>query len=426
MSQPSIKIAIAGIGTVGNGVLDLLLKNKVMEKHNISVVAIASRRKIKKKNLKLKNTKFFNDAKSFLKFDDFDVLIELIGGEEGIAKEIVFNALSSGKRVITANKALVSKHWIEIKKLCNQNNTSVKFEAAVAGGVPIIKIIQEFLSSNKISKIYGILNGTSNFILTDMLSKNLTFEKTLKKAQDFGFAESDPSFDIDGIDAAHKLSILASLAFNINCNLKKMLIEGIRDIDLVDLKYSYELGYKIKLLAITHLKSKNLLCSVYPCLINQNDLIASVDGVYNGVIVESDFCNKSFLQGEGAGAFPTATSVISDLISISKKPNDDFNLNQKIIKHKNLKLSERFGSYYLRFSTIDKSGVISDITKEFKKNNISMKSMLQKDKNPNSKNATIVVTTHNCLEKDIRKALIKINELKFIVRKTVMIRIENF
>ena len=426
MSQPPIKIAIAGIGTVGNGVLDLLLKNKVVEKYNISIVAIASRRKIKNNNLKLKNTKFFNDAKSFLKFNDFDVLIELIGGEEGIAKDIVFNTLLSGKRVITANKALVSKHWIEIKKICNQNNSSIKFEAAVAGGIPIIKIIQEFLSSNKISKIYGILNGTSNFILTDMLSKNLTFERILKKAQDLGYAESDPSFDIDGVDAAHKLSILASLAFNINCNLKNILIEGIRGIDLVDLKYSYELGYKIKLLAITYFKSNNLLCTVYPCLVNQNDLIANVDGVYNGVIVESDFCNKSFLQGEGAGAFPTATSVISDLISISKKPNDDFNLNQKIIKHKNLKLSERFGSYYLRFSTIDKSGVISDITKEFKKNNISMKSMLQKDKNPNSKNATIVVTTHNCLEKDIRKALTKISALKFIVKKTVMIRIENF
>ena len=426
MSQPPIKIAIAGIGTVGNGVLDLLLKNKVVEKYNISIVAIASRRKIKNNNLKLKNTKFFNDAKSFLKFNDFDVLIELIGGEEGIAKDIVFNTLLSGKRVITANKALVSKHWIEIKKICNQNNSSIKFEAAVAGGIPIIKIIQEFLSSNKISKIYGILNGTSNFILTDMLSKNLTFERILKKAQDLGYAESDPSFDIDGVDAAHKLSILASLAFNINCNLKNILIEGIRGIDLVDLKYSYELGYKIKLLAITYFKSNNLLCTVYPCLVNKNDLIANVDGVYNGVIVESDFCNKSFLQGEGAGAFPTATSVISDLISISKKPNDDFNLNQKIIKHKNLKLSERFGSYYLRFSTIDKSGVISDITKEFKKNNISMKSMLQKDKSPNSKNATIVVTTHNCLEKDIRKALTKISALKFIVKKTVIIRIENF
>ena len=426
MRQHPIKIAIAGVGTVGNGVLDLLLKNNVIEKYNICITAIASRRKVSKNNVKLKHTKFFKNARSFLKFNDFDVLIELIGGEEGIARDIVFNALSNGKRVITANKALISKHWIEIKKICNQNETSIKFEAAVAGGIPIIKIIQDFLCSNKISKIYGILNGTSNFILTDMLSKNLTFEKILKKAQDLGFAEADPSFDIDGVDAAHKLSILASLAFNINCNLEKMSIEGIRGIDLVDLKYSYELGYKIKLLAVTYFKSKNLLCSVYPCLVNKNDLIASVDGVYNGVIVESDFCRKSFLQGEGAGAYPTATSVVSDLISISKKPNDDFNFNQKIIKYKNLKLSERLGSYYLRLSTIDKSGVISDITKEFKKNNISMKSMLQKDKNPNSKNATIVVTTHNCLEKDIRRALIKINALKFIVKKTVMIRIENF
>ena len=426
MSQHPIKIAIAGVGTVGNGVLDLLFRNKVIEKYNISITAIASRRKINKNNVRLKNTKIFKNAEKFLNFNDFDVLIELIGGEEGIAKEIVFNALLNGKKVITANKALISKHWVEIKKICNQNNASIKFEAAVACGVPIIKIIQEFLSSNKISKIYGILNGTSNFILTDMLTKNMTFEKILMKAQDLGFAESDPSFDIDGVDAAHKLSILASLAFNINCDLKKISIEGIRGIDLVDLKYSYELGYKIKLLAVTYFKSNNLLCSVYPCLVNQNDLIASVDGVYNGVVVESDFCKKSFLQGEGAGAYPTATSVVSDLISISEKPDRDFNLNQKIKKHKNLRSSQRFGSYYLRFSTIDKSGVISDITKEFKKNNISMKSMLQRDREPNSKNATIIITTHKCYEKEINKALNKINSLKYVIKKTVSFRIENF
>ena len=426
MSQHSTRIAIAGVGTVGNGVLDLLFKNKVIEKYNISIVAIASRRKINRNNIKLKKTKIFKDARSLLSFNDFDVLIELIGGEEGIAKEIVFNALSNGKRVITANKALISKHWVEIKKICNQNGASINFEAAVAGGVPIIKIIQEFLSSNKISKIYGILNGTSNFILTGMLSKNQTFEKILRKAQDLGFAEADPSFDIDGVDAAHKLSILASLAFNINCNLKKISIEGIRGIDLVDLKYSYELGYKIKLLAITYFKSNNLLCSVYPCLVNQNDIIASVDGVYNGLVIESDFCKKSFLQGEGAGAYPTATSVVSDLISISKKTSNDPSLKQQILKHKNLKLSERFGGYYLRFSTIDKSGVISDITKEFKKNNISMKSMLQRDREPGSKNATIIMTTHKCYEKEIHNALNKINSLKNVIKKTVSLRIENF
>ena len=332
--------------------------------------------------------------------------------------------MCKGKKVITANKALVSKYWNEINKSCKKFNSSIFFEAAVAGGIPIIKIIQEFLLSNKITKIYGILNGTSNFILTNMSLKNESFKHILKQAQELGYAEADPSFDIDGIDTAHKLSILSSIAFNLNCNLNKISTEGIRNIELVDLKYSEELGYKIKLLGITHFNKNELLCFVYPCLIHNRELISSVDGVYNGVVVESDFCKKSFLQGEGAGAEPTATSVISDLLNCNKlKLKSTPSIK---IKHQNLKIDNRFGGYFLRFTTIDKSGVISGITKEFKRNNISMKSMLQKDQSPNSKNATIVITTHNCLEKDIKKALKKIDALKFVVKKTVMIRIENF
>ena len=305
------------------------------------------------------------------------------------------------KKVITANKALVSKYWNEINKSCKKFNSSIFFEAAVAGGIPIIKIIQEFLLSNKITKIYGILNGTSNFILTNMSLKNESFKHILKQAQELGYAEADPSFDIDGIDTAHKLSILSSIAFNLNCNFNKISTDGIRNIELVDLKYSEELGYKIKLLGITHFNKNELLCFVYPCLIHNSELISSVDGVYNGVVVESDFCKKSFLQGEGAGAEPTATSVISDLLNCNKLKLKS--IPSIKIKHQNLKIDNRFGGYFLRFTTIDKSGVISGITKEFKRNNISMKSMLQKDQSPNSKNATIVITTHNCLEKDLLK-----------------------
>ena len=259
-----------------------------------------------------------------------------------------------------------------------------------------------------------------------MFSTNEDFKKILKRAQELGYAEADPSFDVDGIDSAHKLSILTSISFNVKSSVNNISTEGIRDINLVDLKFSEELGYKIKLLGITYFYKKKLLSFVYPCLIHKSELISTVDGVYNGIVIESDFCKKTFLQGEGAGAEPTATSVVSDLLSSINIYKTKQVLQNPNIGHEILKINNRYGGYYLRFSTIDKSGVISGITKEFKKNKISMKSMLQKDQNPNSKNATIVVTTHNCLEKDVKKALKKIDALKFVVKKTVMIRIENF
>ena len=425
MSPKLTRIVIAGVGTVGKGVLSLLAKNKILQNFNFEIPYIASRRKIDIKKFHFKSTKVFRDAKNILELTDYDVLIELIGGDEGISKKIVFDALKKGKKVITANKALVSKYWNEINKNCIKHNSLICYEAAVAGGIPIIKVIKEFLASDKIRKIYGILNGTSNFILSNMLSKNEDFEKILKKAQELGYAEAEPSFDIDGIDTAHKLSILASIAFNVNCSVNKISVDGIRNIELIDLKYSEELGYKIKLIGITNFHKQELLSFVYPCLIHKKEIISSVDGVYNGVVIESDFCKRSFLQGEGAGSEPTATSVVSDLLTIKNNSTKKIIIKSNL-KYKNLKIDNRIGSYYLRFTTIDKSGVISGITKEFKKNNISMKSMLQKDEYPNSKNATIVVTTHNCLEKDIKKALTKINALKFVIKKTIMIRIENF
>ncbi len=425
MSPKLTRIVIAGVGTVGKGVLSLLAKNKILQNFNFEIPYIASRRKIDIKKFHFKSTKVFRDAKNILELTDYDVLIELIGGDEGISKKIVFDALKKGKKVITANKALVSKYWNEINKNCIKHNSLIFYEAAVAGGIPIIKVIKEFLASDKIRKIYGILNGTSNFILSNMLSKNEDFEKILKKAQELGYAEAEPSFDIDGIDTAHKLSILASIAFNLNCSVNKISVDGIRNIELIDLKYSEELGYKIKLIGITNFHKQELLSFVYPCLIHKKEIISSVDGVYNGVMIESDFCKRSFLQGEGAGSEPTATSVVSDLLTIKNNSTKKIIIKSNL-KYKNLKIDNRIGSYYLRFTTVDKSGVISGITKEFKKNNISMKSMLQKDEYPNSKNATIVVTTHNCLEKDIKKALTKINALKFVIKKTIMIRIENF
>tara|TARA_B100000035_G_scaffold83995_1_gene70547 strand:- start:563 stop:1846 length:1284 start_codon:yes stop_codon:yes gene_type:complete len=420
------KIAIAGVGTVGSGVIELIKKNSILKRFDIEITAIASRRKQKKTDLGSNSINFFNDAERLIDFNNYDILVELIGGDEGISKKIVFDALKKGKNVVTANKALVSKHWRKLNELTQGKRNEIKYEAAVAGGIPIIKVLNDFLISNKIKKIYGILNGTSNFILTNMLNSNSKFEKILEKAQDFGYAEADPSFDIDGVDTSHKLAILSSLAFNINCDLKSIYVEGIRNIDLTDLVYANELGYKVKLLGLAQIRKKKLINFVYPCLVDHNELISKVDGVFNGIVVESDFCNKSFFQGEGAGSQPTATSVLSDIIDFSikeckEKPKSKINIV------KNTNILDRSGSFYLRFSTIDQPGVISGITNEFKKNNISMKSMLQKDGiSKEKKCATIVVTTHNCNEKDMMKALKKINNLNFVVKKTTFIRIENF
>ena len=420
------KIAIAGVGTVGSGVIELIKKKSIQKKFGIEVTAIASRRKIKKSELGSRSITFFNNAERIIDFDNYDVLVELIGGDEGISKKIVFDALKKGKNVVTANKALVSKHWKKLIEITKKRKNQIKFEAAVAGGIPIIKVLNEFLISNKIKKIYGILNGTSNFILTKMLNSKSKFEKILQEAQQLGYAEADPSFDIDGVDTCHKLAILSSLAFNINCDLKSIYVEGIRNIDLTDLLYANELGFKVKLLGITQINKKKLINFVYPCLVNENELISKVDGVFNGIVVESDFCKKSFLQGEGAGSQPTATSVLSDIIDLSIKEYKE-KPKSKINIVRNTNILDRSGSFYLRFSAIDQPGVISGITNEFKKNNISMKSMLQKDGiSKEKKSATIVVTTHNCKEKDMIKALKKINNLSFVLKKTTFIRIESF
>lgn len=426
MALTKAKIAIAGIGTVGKGLLRIL---EVLGSNasNIEVTAIASRRKVNIPNKTLfKKTQVFKDAEQLLQYDNYDILVELIGGEDGVAKKIVFNALKKKKYVVTANKALISKYWKDLNKISNEMGVSIKFEAAVAGGVPIIKIINEFLVSNKISRIYGILNGTSNYILTKMLTSNKKFSEILKDAQSLGYAESDPTFDIDGIDTAHKLSILCSLAFDTNCDLKYIKSEGIRNIELSDLKYADSLGYKVKMLGISEQKGKEIKNYVFPCLVAKNNFIANVDDVYNGVVIESNFCKKSFFQGEGAGSLPTATSVISDILSIIKLNGNSLK-EQKKSNFKMSSVENRFGSYYLRFTTDDKPGVISGIANEFKKNNISMKSMLQKEsKNKNSRSATIVITTHDCNEKNMILALAKINKMKFIKKKTIYYRIESF
>ena len=426
----TLKIAVAGIGTVGSGLLEILLKNKsfiekkIEKKIIISAVASRTPKKVLKKLNK--GTIIFDNAKKFLDFNDYDILVELIGGEGGIAKEIIINSLNMSKNVVTANKALIAKHGIEILKIAEKNNSKIAFEAAVAGGVPVIKVLKEFLLSNKIKKVFGILNGTSNYILSKMEQTNKDFSVILKDAQNMGYAESDPSFDIDGTDTAHKLSILSMIAYGKVLDFKAVFIEGIEKIQIDDIKFADTLGYKIKLLGITQKIKGKVSQFVYPCLVNKKATIASVNNVNNGIFIESDFSESLFLQGQGAGDYPTATSVISDIIDISnKKTTNLFDLKYKNLnKIENFQLMDRVGSYYLRLSTIDKPGVIAGISKQFKEYNISMKSMLQKDSGIKKGQATIVLTTHNCKEKDMQNAIKKINSLDFVMKKTIFYRIE--
>ncbi len=424
----TLRIAIAGVGTVGSGLLELIDKNKnfiqsKIEK-NIKVKAIAKRKRQEKKNID-HDTLVFNNAKDFLNFDDYDVLVELIGGDEGVAKEITFDALRKGKNVVTANKALISKHGVKMIQIANANKCRLAFEASVAGGIPIIKIANEFLISNKIKKIYGILNGTSNYILSKMYETKSDFLQILKEAQNLGYAESDPSFDINGTDTAHKISILSLVAFGNSLNLKSIYTEGIENIELEDINYAKMLGYKIKLLGITEKIGKRISQFVYPCLLNTQSNLANVDNVYNAICIASDYNDNLFFQGQGAGSHPTASSVMSDIIDLSVVKEDFFDLKYKHIKKfDDFSINNRIGSYYLRFTTEDKPGVISGISKEFKTNNISMKSMLQRDSKVKNL-ASIVVTTHMCQELSMKKAIFNINKIDFVKKKTKILRIEN-
>ena len=424
-----LKIAIAGVGTVGNGVLILLKKNrKKIEKkigRKIKITAIASR---KSRDFKgLKKTKIFSDANSFLNFSDYDLLLELIGGSDGVAKEIIIDALKKKKHVITANKALLSKHGNYILKLADSQNVLVGYEASVAGGIPIITVINNFLVSNTIKKISGILNGTSNYILSKMLETKKDFKTILNDAKAYGYAEADPSFDINGMDTAHKLSIMSSISFNNKIDFDKVFVSGIENIQYTDLKYADELGFKIKLLGITKIVKSKVMQFVYPALVNKESLLGKVDNVFNGIMIETDSSKKFFFQGEGAGALPTATSVLSDLerISLTNYSKKNYK-NTEILAIKDyFKIDERYGSYYFRIKTFDVAGVIADISKILKKYNISIKSLYQKENaEKNYNEVDIVITTHNCEEKNVCKATNQINKLNSTKERVVIYRVE--
>ena len=392
----------------------------------IPIVKYISAKKInKKRTVNLPKSKWIKNPILLTKKKDVDIIVELVGGAEGIAKKLVFAALKNKKHVITANKALMSKHGDDLAFIAEKNKVNLEYEASVAGGVPVIKSIKEGLISNKINKIYGILNGTTNYILSTMSETGKNFIQVLNDAKRLGFSESNPKSDLNGSDAAAKIRILSSIAFNTYISKNKILTEGIENLNEIDIFHAKNLGYKIKLLSISEVINNRLIERVHPCLVADNSYIGNINGVLNAIIVDGFPIGKSVFQGDGAGPGATSSSLISDLCSILrgniKYPFGVSYYSRKKIKSFNI--LQHTCSSYIRLEVKDKPGVLSSITKIFSKNKISIKNLIQVP-NKIKKNASIVIITHSSSERNFQKVLFNLKKNKFINKYPTFIRIE--
>ncbi len=425
------KIGIVGLGQIGNYLYrELNLKKKdikIKTGKNIQIVAISAKNKNKKRKFKLNKKIFYSNPLDMIREKKIDILFECIGLSDGISKRIVETALKKKINVITPNKALIAKHGDYLAKLAEKNNVNLEFEASVAGGIPILRSIKEGLSTNKITKVYGILNGTTNYILTEMENTNQNFDKVLKKAQVLGYAEpGNPKLDLNGFDAFAKVRILSSLAFNNQISKHNCIMEGIENISLKDIKIASQLNLRIKLLGICEIINNQLFETVHPTLVSKNSYIGNVNGVMNAVITEGKPVGESVLQGEGAGPGPTSSSLLSDLFSILRgNINNPFGVSS--VKRKKIKSfnSDNYkNSLYLRFEVKDKSGVLSLITNRLAKYKISIKRIIQ---TPDKKNkiATIVIITHKTTEINANNCLSLFKKNKNILKFPTLIRLYN-
>ncbi len=422
-------IAIVGLGNIGSYLFKYLNDNKkiIAEKNNCQPIVkyVSAKNKKRNRNIKIKKKQWLNNYLDATKIKDIDLIIELIGGAEGPAKKLVFEALKNRKNVVTANKALIAKYGDQLSKIAEKNKVNLEFEASVCGGVPIIRSLKEGLIANKISKIYGILNGTSNYILSSMEKENKNFDSVLSNAKKLGYAESNPAADLNGDDVSSKLKILSSLCFNSFLN-NNIYVEGIKNIDKEDIDNANKLGYKIKLIGFSELINNKICQRVHPTLIKHNSYAASIDGVLNAVIVEGKPVGRSIIQGEGAGPSATTSALVSDISSILRG-NIKFPFSVSSKKRKKLKfksIEEIMFSAYLRFEVTDKPGVLSNITNIFSKNKVSIKRLLQ-NPNKNKKISSIIIITHSSKNKSLDKVIYEIAKKKYIIRKPKLIRIDN-
>jgi homoserine dehydrogenase len=430
-----INVGLLGIGTVGGGTFTVLKRNaseitrRAGRPIQVSIVA--------DKNLELAKQvtggacRLTDDAFAVVNDPEVDIVVELIGGY-GLAKELVLKAIENGKHVVTANKALLATHGNEIFAAAQKKGVMVAFEAAVAGGIPIIKALREGLTANRIEWIAGIINGTTNFILSEMRDKGLTFETVLKEAQRLGYAEADPTFDVEGVDAAHKLSIMSAIAFGNSMSFDKAHIEGISKLAAEDIKYAEQLGYRIKLLGITKRTPEGVELRVHPTLIPSKRLIANVEGAMNAVLVKGDAVGATRYYGNGAGAEPTASAVIADLVDVTRMHTADpehrvphlaFQPDAMVDLHI-LPLSEVITSYYLRLRVQDKPGVLADITRILADQQISIDAMIQREPGEGEEQTDIIMLTHQTREKNVDAAIARIEALPAVTGKLTRLRLE--
>lgn len=429
----TVKIGICGLGTVGSGTFNVISRNQAEINAragcNIDITHVGARRD--NPNADTSNVKVSRDIFAVVNDPEIDIVVELIGGTT-IAKDVVLQAIANGKHVVTANKALIAEFGNEIFAAAKTQGVAVAYEAAVAGGIPIIRALREGLSANKVEWLAGIINGTGNFILTEMRDKGRTFEDVLAEAQALGYAEADPTFDVEGIDAAHKLVILASLAFGMPLQFDKVYCEGISNIAPEDVVYSNELGYRIKHLGVARKHANGVELRVHPTLIPERQLISKVDGVDNAILVHGDAVGATLYCGPGAGSEPTASAVISDVVDLARMlsanpenrvPYLGFNSNS-LENHAILPMGEVETSYYLRLSAADKPGVLSKVTQILSDLGISIEALIQKEPKDDQAEVPVIVLTNKVLEQKMNDAISKIEALDTVLGSVVRIRVE--
>ena len=423
-----IGIGIIGLGNIGSRFYKEIISNKreigLKTGTNINIVGVSAKNINKKRNFKVQKNIFFKNPLDITKNPKVNIVIELIGLSDGISKKIVENALKNKKHVITANKALISKHGDYLSLLAEKNKVNLEFEASVCGGIPILRTLKDGLATNKINKVVGILNGTSNYILSEMEKSKNSFKKVLNKAQILGFAETNPQFDLDGNDVLAKIKILSALSFNNKISKNKCLMSGIENIELKDIDMANKLNLRIKLLGITEIINNKLFERVHPCLIKKDKYISNIDGVMNAVILEGIPVGQSVLQGEGAGSGPTSSALLSDLLSILRG-NIKYPFGISSNKRKNIKSYDKnlySNSLYLRFEVKDKPGVLSEITKKLANFKISIERLIQIPDRKNKK-ASIVIITHKTNERNSTKCLQVFKKNKNIIKNPTLIRL---
>lgn len=431
-----VKIGILGLGTVGCGTISVLARNgqEIARRagREISIIQASARDLKKKRPCATDGIKLVQDPYEVVRNPEIEVVVELIGGYEP-ARALVLEAIANGKHVVTANKALIAVHGNEIFAQAQKKGVMVAFEAAVAGGIPIIKSVREGLAGNRIEWIAGIINGTSNFILTEMRDKGADFADALKEAQRLGYAEADPTFDVEGIDTAHKLTILAAIAFGIPLKFKQAYTEGITRITRMDVQYAEKLGYRLKLLGIARRANGGVELRVHPTLIPERRLIANVDGAMNAVLVKGDAVGPTMFYGAGAGAEPTASAVVADLVDVVRTLTADPNNRvphlafqpDALVDLPILPIEDVETSYYLRLHALDKPGVLAEVTRILADLNISIESILQKEPRPNEKTVPVIILTQRVREKNMNEAIARIEKLSSIEGSVARIRLEH-